>query len=400
MASKVLPQLLEAWERIEVNWDHFQCSYRAPSEVASAMPTFVVGEYLFYALSLMALVHAVSHGKNYVAVWVASIVCGCMNDAIFMALPIVDNFWHAQASVMLTPRLPLYILCAYNIFMYYSTVSVWRLRLRPLREAVLTGVLAELFYCVYDIVGARFIWWTWHDTDPPISERILGAPIGSTMWVITFTSAFAFLLHVGLRRSVFRGLLLAALFSTAVMLVLMPVFQLAGTQGVPALPSLVVCLVTYAAVFLLTGKGDKAYDEHPGREGTLWSDRIAALAVSAYYGALLLLYVTGEPSAHWSTGAHQVIGPCGVEELDVAGNIRQRYLCASDYDEPDFSFACEEAISEGTHEGLVSWYTVCGTPHTDFPTAAVVLASLCLVGTLTYLFLFLRPTCSSTAATE
>lgn len=397
MASSVLPQLTEAWERMEVDWDHLQFSCRDPSEVAAAMPTFVVGEYLFYGLSLLALVHALSHGKNHVAVWVASIVCGCMNDAIFMALPIVDNFWHAQASVMLTPRLPLYILCAYNIFMYYSTVGVWRLRLPPIREAVLTGVVAELFYCVYDIVGVRFLWWTWHDTDPPISERLLGAPIGSTMWVITFTSAFAYLLHVGLRKSVARGLALSALFSTAIMLVLMPIFQLAGTQGVPALPSLVVCLVTYAAVFLLTGKGSATDEEHPGREGTLWSDYLAAVAVAAYYGTLLFLYVTGDPAAHWSTGVHQVIGPCAVEELDVAGNIRHRYLCASDYDEPDFSFSCAAAAAEGRHEGLVSWYTVCGTAHADFSNAATALASLCLVGVLTFLFLLLSPTRSTPA---
>ena len=31
------------------------------------------------------------------------------------------------------------------------------------------------------------MWWTWHDTDAPIAYRILGVPVGSTVWVITFT---------------------------------------------------------------------------------------------------------------------------------------------------------------------------------------------------------------------
>ena len=35
--------------------------------------------------------------------------------------------------------------------------------------------------------GIKFLWWTWHDTDAPIDYRILGVPIGSTVWVITFT---------------------------------------------------------------------------------------------------------------------------------------------------------------------------------------------------------------------
>ena len=35
--------------------------------------------------------------------------------------------------------------------------------------------------------GAKFLWWTWHDTDAPIREKLLGAPIGSSSWVITFS---------------------------------------------------------------------------------------------------------------------------------------------------------------------------------------------------------------------
>jgi hypothetical protein len=39
---------------------------------------------------------------------------GTANDVIFMALPFVDNFWQSQATIMITPRLPLYIPCVYN----------------------------------------------------------------------------------------------------------------------------------------------------------------------------------------------------------------------------------------------------------------------------------------------
>ena len=31
-----------------------------------------------------------------------------------------------QAVVMLTPRMPLYIPCVYNVFMYSATVAGWR----------------------------------------------------------------------------------------------------------------------------------------------------------------------------------------------------------------------------------------------------------------------------------
>jgi hypothetical protein len=54
---------------------------------------------------------------------------------------------------MLTPRMPLYIPTAYNVFMYTSTVAAWRLNLRPLAEAALSGLMAEMIYAPYDITG-------------------------------------------------------------------------------------------------------------------------------------------------------------------------------------------------------------------------------------------------------
>jgi hypothetical protein len=87
-----------------------------------------------------------------------------------------------STNVVLSPRMPLYIPCVYVVFMYFATVSVWRLRLRSAAaEAALTGLVAEAIYAPYDIVGAKFLWWSWHDTDAAIRERLFGAPLGSSM---------------------------------------------------------------------------------------------------------------------------------------------------------------------------------------------------------------------------
>ncbi len=115
----------------------------------------------------------------------------------------------SQACIMLTPRMPLYIPCVYVIFMYCGSIAA--IRCRPASvwgEAALAGILAELYYAAYDITGTskkiilpkgitvffyegnKFVWWTWHDTDAPIRVRNLGAPVGSTTWVITFTGIF------------------------------------------------------------------------------------------------------------------------------------------------------------------------------------------------------------------
>ena len=125
-------------------------------------------------------------------IWLASLISGTANDAFFMALPLVDNFWQAQASIMLTPRMPLYIPCVYVTFMYTASVAAWRLG-RPsgilggLSLAALAGLMGEMIYSPYDITGAKFLWWTWHDTDAPVRDRLFGAPVGSSCWVFTFS---------------------------------------------------------------------------------------------------------------------------------------------------------------------------------------------------------------------
>ena len=167
-------------------WRH----WTDPTERFMVMPSFVIGEFYFIFLAVVTLLHAVSHGRTHLFVWVASLCAGTANDAFFMVLPIVDNFWQAQACVMLTPRMPLYIPCVYVVFMYSSTVACWRLGLNFWSSVCLTGIMGEMIYAPYDITGIKFLWWTWHDTDAPIRHRLLGVPIGSSVWVITFTACF------------------------------------------------------------------------------------------------------------------------------------------------------------------------------------------------------------------
>lgn len=33
-----------------------------------------------------------------------------------------------------------------------------------------------------DTVGAKFLWWTWHNGEPMYEERIHGVPVASTFW--------------------------------------------------------------------------------------------------------------------------------------------------------------------------------------------------------------------------
>ena len=125
------------------------------------------------------------------------------------------------------------------------------------------GLMGEMIYAPYDITGIKFLWWTWHDTDAPIFHRLLGVPIGSTVWVITFTAAFQFFVTLTIKDQScwFKqlcGLLCTSLLSTPLMMIEMALLQAISfdTQGMPSLKSLVAVLVLF--LFLI---------------GTKWSHR-------------------------------------------------------------------------------------------------------------------------------
>ena len=160
---------------------------------------------------------------------------------------------------MLTPRMPLYIPCVYVVFMYTSLVGSWRFNLSSLPQAALAGLMGEMIYSPYDITGAKFLWWTWHDTDAPIRDRLFGAPIGSSAWVITFCCSFQLIWRMilsedhiqnGSYLSTFKivsKLIISATFSTPLMMLQMALFQLISgdAQGLPTARTISACVVVY-----------------------------------------------------------------------------------------------------------------------------------------------------------
>jgi hypothetical protein len=361
-----------------VPWHHFN----SPATRWAEQPTFVVGELLFIGLAALALIHARKNGRKYVLAWIAALVAGTANDVIFMALPLVDNFWQAQAMVMLTARMPLYIPCVYVCFMYYPTVALWRLDLPPFGRALATGLTATVFYGPYDLIGAKFLWWTWHDSDPLIAARILGVPIGSTMWVASFVASFAFLLDRGVARdpavaprTFVKTLALVAGLSTLLMVLQMtPLRQLDG--GTPGPRSLAALLGLYViGVALSRRRGDSP----PA------SDHLLHRAVLVYFATLALIAALGRPETHVATGVHQTYGACNVAATDVTGLTRNEYLCAADFDE-DFTFDCAAPPAEGTR-----WYTLCGRAHRHFALWLGLVAALAATGAALFSWLLLGP---------
>ncbi len=355
--------------------------FTSPLDKWAVQPSFLVGEYLFYLCTIVAFLHARRHGRAHLLVFVAALLAGTANDLIFMAVPLVDNFWQAQSTIMLTPRLPLYIPCVYICFMYYPTVAVWRLGLPRLSAAALTGLLAEVFYGPYDIVGAKFLWWTWHDTDLVIVNRILGAPIGSSMWVITFVGVFSLLLSTVIRKDpeVSRNTIIKALALTMGLSSILMVVQVRFLQlfddNLPGPRGLVIGIVLYLG---LVAWGWRRREPPPLRA----PDRPLLLAAVLYFATLTTIMAVFDPATHRNESMHQVYGPCDVEAKDLMGLTRKKYVCAEDFDE-DYTFTCVDT----TPEPYAEWYTVCGRGHRQFPRFMAGIMILCALGVAGYGYL-------------
>ena len=362
-----------------------------PAEQWATLPTFLLGEYVIIACALIALYHARRAGRANLLIWLAALIAGTCNDLIFMALPLVNNFWQAQASIMLTPRLPLYIPCIHVVFMYWPAVAVRRLGLGRWSTAALTGLVACMFYAPYDIVGAKFLWWTWHDSDASLAARLLGAPVSSSLWVLTFVGSFALLLDTVLRdkeitsRSFIRGFVLVAGLTTAMMMIQMTILQTIN-GGTPRYLALCIGLVTYGTVAFL---GRRAMS---GSELSI--DWLGCGATAAYLLMFAFNMTFFAPETHVSTGLHQPPGPCDVEATDITGATRKQFLCVDNYEE-DFTFACTTPPADGTQ-----WYTICGRAHTNYALYAVGVGGLALVGIVVFSLLFGTINCQNEARGE
>ncbi|XP_035685683.1 uncharacterized protein LOC118422271 [Branchiostoma floridae] len=335
-------QLTESW----------LIAFRSPFEIYEKHANFLVAELAFYPMALLTFMHAMRKGGRYRNMWIAALFHGLVSEMISYWVPEIDNFWHAQSSIMmLGRRLPLYILLIYPTIHYVSTVAASRLKLGIFPTAYAAGLADSVFYHVYDIVGIKLLWWTWHDTDPNIYERHFWVPFASTLFRLTFSSAFTLLY-----------------FGTHKLLTGKSMYQTGRTMEEYALGHKHDMIIT-----ILNGS-------HP------WKDELT-LVVLLHFLTFAGLAVFAKPETIVSTGVHEPVGPCN-ETLPMYNAIGQlvskrKYLCPTDYDEGYMDFHC---VPGGrAPPGVHHWYTVCGTPHENHAEHITVVWGFCLLG-LTYYY--------------
>lgn len=76
-----------------------------------------------------------------------------------------------------------------------------RLRIDPFIQPLAMGTLLMLIALPFELLGGKFLWWTWHDTDPQLAARVYGVPLHSLFYYFFFGLGFNSSHHI-LRRLV------------------------------------------------------------------------------------------------------------------------------------------------------------------------------------------------------
>eukprot|EP00961_Rhodomonas_salina_P256689 3468492-Rhodomonas_salina.1 len=63
------------------------------------------------------------------------------------------------------------------------------------------GIAAGSIHLPFEMVGGRFLWWTWHDSHASVFFRLLGVPFGSLSTFAALASSLSFLLRITLPSS-------------------------------------------------------------------------------------------------------------------------------------------------------------------------------------------------------
>ena len=360
------------------------------------LPSFVYCEAFFGLLFALSWYHAFclqsSQAKRryQICLFLAALLGGVGNDVIFTFLPLVDNFWHSQGTVMLSPRFPLYILFWYAGWLYipFSIASSMRIAAAsPFVEAAMVSLLSACFYLPWDYVGAKFVWWSWHTTDNALGERWLGVPSASTLWTLVFGYMWAFIVRkcLGEKKSneehglsvgvCFRTL--CAVFTLSVPLMMVGMSCLGGllTFQFPAPPTTLSVLFTTVLllstfVHSLKTVAVPKVEGRPINPDNIW---LLRLLVRLHFLFLFCVLMVFDPSNHISTGVHQEYGPCGVKALDISGLSRSLYTCPEDLGQSYVQHSVDscgvksnrEVIEPSINGNTTHWYSICGKAKGD-----------------------------------
>ncbi|XP_055688151.1 uncharacterized protein LOC129792806 [Lutzomyia longipalpis] len=404
MTGKKIEGFGEELEKIEYSsFFEWLVSFEDPVNLYRAHPSYSYCQAIFLLGAAIISLHCTWKGGRWPFLFAAAIGQGLTVELASYWIPHIDNFWQSLTPVMFFGhRLPLYIIFLYPVFYYHSSWAVSKLKLRcGLVEHLAVGVLTVLIDLPYDIIGAKFVHWIWHDTDPNIADRHYWVPWNSYYFHASFAAFWSFIFHSS--RKLFSGgktplnkweagpikaeiasVILASLLGMPggclFFLILYHPFH--DVFGVHSEVTTVTLLVTFIVIIW-------KFDRNSLRSGIVEKMKILDWALIVH---LILHYLTFlgtaiffNPEEQIIIGLHEPIGDCKstvpVETL-LKTLTKKQFLCATNYDEKYYDFHCLPG-KKVPKDGSV-WYTVCGTPFENRVEYILVLSLIAFVAFIVF----------------
>ncbi|KAL6042534.1 EXPERA domain-containing protein [Balamuthia mandrillaris] len=423
-------------------------SFRSPAELLKDEPTYLALELVLYTMCAFTFAHAWRQRKtspHLLLAWVSTIGHGFTTELVSYFLPDIDNFWHGHSMISLfRTRFPLHIVCFYPCVIYVAYAAAERLNFRWWAVPFAVGLLDVIIDVPFDILGIKFLWWTWHDTDPNVFDRHYYVPWTSYIFHMTFACSFTFLFNAN-SKAIKNGKKDASFFSRYLRPVLVTgvfTFPMGVSQFLPFYHLLhdglslhtevcfFVLFLVYALIFwtedrraaaLSNGQPKKNNKKYSKKAPKQWYKKKELWwALLVHYTFYMVLVLVADPSQVRATGLHQgmtrSLTKCESSKDDVFTAFgqhlyRNTYLCLDHYDE-DVSLRCPQSAGSEAHnisdwpqwndndEHIYRWYTLCGTAYSNWAEYTVIIWAFCILGLVLYSNILLRPRRRSTSPTK
>lgn len=174
------------------------------------------------------------------------------------------------------------------------------------------GLNVLLIDLPYDIMGIKFVHWTWHDTDPNLEDRMYWVPLTSYYFHMAFSASFVFwfffkntnLDQINTTKTEIITFLCAIFLSTPCGMLCFTILYhpLHDLYNVPT-QVIVMFLIALYVMFTILKRKPRYICNRPLTIG---------LYLVVYYTTFLLMAIFGKPENEVSTGPHEQIGPCNI----------------------------------------------------------------------------------------
>jgi len=382
-----------------VAWADWLCKAQDPWKIYENHTSFLMCELVFFFTCFLTFVHAWRNGNRYMYVWIGVLIHALNVENLCYWIPDLDNFWQAQGILtFFGARAPLYILLGiYHTFDYISYVCVQRLHLPWWAEGPAVGLGAVMLDMPYDIMGIKLVWWTWHDTDPNIFDRMNWVPWNSYYFHASFACSFVWIMKVAryfLVKETYDwkkfGREFLCVFLAGTLAFWGGTIQFALLYhpahdyfGIHSEYTTIAFLAFYAIIVYI---GDRQNRKQEARTGDKYFFDEIPLAICVHYMFYMILVIVADPVNIVSEGLHQPIGPCDeVQKVQTpTGKVltKKKYLCLDNYDEKYFDFHCLPRDAKLRYEKgaePLQWYAICGTPFENHAEYIFIIWTICIL---------------------